>query len=98
MSTTDSMTVLVDKLGKVKAQAAAIAAEEKRLVDQIKALGLGTHNGTLFDAVVFTQTSTQVDWAAIVRKAKISQRLIAANTTSKPITICKVTARTQAAA
>lgn len=84
---------LVDALGQLKAQKAAIADQEDRLVTRLKDLGVDEYHGKLFDAVVFEQNRATVDWPAIVKRYKIPARVVTKYTTVTPSLTCKVTAR-----
>lgn len=47
---------VVDKLGNVQAQIAALAIKEAQYKEEIRALGDGTHSGLLFESTVSTYT------------------------------------------
>jgi len=71
----------VDKLAKLRADIDALKAEEAKLVEQLKAQGLGKYEGTEHYATVFEQAGrTSIDWQKIAMKFNPSPQLIAGNT------------------
>ena len=86
---------LVDALGEIKAELAALAEQEKEIVDQLKAKGAAIYQGGLFEANVFASTSSKLDKERLCKKHKLMSRWIEECTTTKPTLICKVTARVQ---
>lgn len=88
-----SLSDLVDELGRVKADLADLGAREKEIVDQLKARGTDTYKGELFEANVFSQSRSTTAWAEVVKEAKVPQIVINKHTKSSDILVCKVTAR-----
>ena len=86
---------LVDELGEIKAGLAALADQEKEIIDQLKAKGVAIYQGDLFEANVFESTSSKLDREKLCRRHKLMSKWIEECTTTKPILICKVTARVQ---
>jgi hypothetical protein len=91
----------IDELGHLKATAANLALAEKKVKDEVAALGAGGHDGELFRATVSEaerETRDEILRAKIdelVRK-HLSPQFIAAHTTRTQVTTVKVVARVQA--
>lgn len=88
-----NLSDLVDRLGRVKADIADLAAQEKEIVDELKARGTDTYKGALFEANVFSQNRSTTSWKDVCAEAKVPQPIINKHTTSKYILVCTVTAR-----
>ena len=82
---------VVDQLGAVKAQIAALTRTEKTLKDQLVAQGPGEYNGKLFRATVSEYDRETLDMEAV--RAKLSPQFIAAHTTTTECTTVRVTAQ-----
>ena len=95
MTRNGEVPILVDNLGTVKAQIAKLQKLETRLVNRLKDKGLGVYEGSLFQANVFSQGRTDVDWEAVAREVAmiIPPRILLKHTKSTSIVVCKVTAR-----
>lgn len=89
------VTRLVDKLGEVRAKIAALQKEETALTNTLKRKGVGTYSGLLFDAVVFKQGRTTVDWEGIIRHMHwfVPAHVLRKFTNTGDMTVCKVTSR-----
>lgn len=83
----------VDRLGVIKSQIAELEIEEKKLADELKALGVGVYAGQFYDANVFSQLREVVDWKAIAEKVGYSTQLKTAHTRQNEVVVCKVGAR-----
>lgn len=82
---------LVDALGRVKAQIAPLAKEEKTLKEQFSALGEGIYCGKLFDASVSFSERETLD-AEMVAKYLTAAQLKRCKKKSDIVTV-RVTAR-----
>lgn len=83
----------VDRLGEVKAAMAQLQVEEKKLVQALKDRGIGVYSGTLFDANVYQQDRTTVDWKALAEEIGFTERQARKHTSQSHVLYCKVTAR-----
>lgn len=86
---------LVDRLGRVKADLATLAADEQYLVDELKKRGVAVYQGELFEANVFESSSSKLDKEKLCKKHKLMQKWLDQCTTSKSGLTCKVTAKVQ---
>lgn len=68
----------IDELGLLKAQIATLTDKAKILEAQIKAMGVGPHAGTLYDATVSAVSTDRLDMDAV--RAKLSAQFIRAHT------------------
>ncbi|MBM4386063.1 MAG: hypothetical protein FJ091_22210 [Deltaproteobacteria bacterium] len=84
---------VVDELGALKAQIAELTAQAKMIEAGLKAAGPGRIEGVLYDANVFTQERTLVDWKAVAEKLQPSRQLVTAHTSTVEVIVIKVTAR-----
>lgn len=71
---------VVDKIGALDAQIAALKVERDALAESLKNAGAGTYEGVVFDAVVSDVERSVVDWKAIAKKLEPSRQLVAAHT------------------
>lgn len=69
---------IVDDLGALKAQIAALTRQETVLKDALKEFGPGEYNGKVFRATVFETYRETLDMDAV--RAKLSPQFIAAHT------------------
>lgn len=86
---------VVDELGRVKARLAKLEELEQNLIKRLKKQGCRTYQGVLFEANVFAQNKTLVDWESIAKTLVpvIPPRTIKRYTKMVPVVVCKVTAR-----
>lgn len=94
----DNPTLLaaaVDRLAVIKAQIAALAAEEKELKTVLAESGESVIEGTLHRAAVSQCAGRDsIDWAAIAARFNPSRQLITAHTTTgAPFYTVRVSAR-----
>lgn len=82
----------VDKLADIRAQINELAAVEKKLEAELKAMGVGKHIGTEHYANVFEQTADTVNWKAVAAKLNPSPQLVAAHTKRATKVVLKLTA------
>lgn len=83
----------VDQLGTVQAEIAELKARETELKDELKAEGVGTYEGDLFDATVYDSERKTTAWKRIAEKLGATKQMITGNTTVSITTSVKVTAR-----
>ena len=83
---------VIDQLGEIKAKIAMLEAEEKKLIDAVKANGPGAYEGDLFRATVSESERATLDLEAV--RKKLSRQFILANTNYKKVTTVRVVART----
>jgi len=83
----------VDQLGNLKAQIAELQTKAKAIEASLKAGGVARTSGMFFDANVFEQTRTSVDWEAIAKKLEPSRQLVTAHTSESTSLVLKVTGR-----
>lgn len=84
---------LVDELGTVKGQIAALKSLEKKLQEQLVATGNTEAEGLIFRATVSFANVESIDWKAIALRLAPSRQLIAGNTSYKPRTTVRLVAR-----
>jgi len=82
---------IVDTLGTVKAEIAALQAKEKQLTDRLKLTGLSEIDGTLFRATVCTSDRETVDTKSL--RVDLGEDCIKPYLRVSAITICRVNAR-----
>ena len=89
------LSAAVDRLAVIKAQIAALAAEEKKLKTVLADSGLDVIEGTLHRAAVsHCAGRDSIDWAAIAARFNPSRQLIKAHTsTGEPFTVVRLSAR-----
>jgi hypothetical protein len=90
---TKSNLTTIDQLGNLQAEIAALQTQEKSLKDDIKAEGVGTFEGDLYDATVFDSERKTVAWQKIAKKLGATVQMIAGNTKFSVTTSVKVTPR-----
>ena len=83
----------VDQLGNLKAQIAELQTKAKAIEASLKASGVARTSGLFFDANVFEQTRTSVDWESIAKKLEPSRQLVTAHTSESTSLVLKVTGR-----
>jgi len=84
----------VDQLGNLKAQIAELQTKAKAIEASLKAGGgVARTSGMFFDANVFEQTRTSIDWESIAKKLEPSRQLVTAHTSESTTLVLKVTAR-----
>ena len=89
------LSAAVDRLAVIKAQTAALAAEEKELKAVLAESGETVIEGTLHRAAVSQCAGRDsIDWAAIAARFNPSRQLITAHpTTGAPFTVVRLSAR-----
>jgi len=89
---TPSIELMVDELGQLQDQAAALAQQIDSLKSTIKAAGAGRYLGTRWQSLVSdVAESTKVDWQAVAQHFDPSYQLITAHTKAVPATVRIVT-------
>ena len=89
-----AITEIVDQLGSVKAQIAALTRVEKSLKDALVAKGAGEYDGLTFRATVSESTRETLDMEAV--RGKLSPQFIAAHTNVTDVTTVRVVAQVRA--
>ena len=86
MTTTNHPAALIDQLGTIRAQQAALEAKEKEIKQDLLELPAGTYEGDKYKLTVIVPTTPRkkINWETIARKLKASQKLIDANTDELP--------------
>lgn len=89
------LSAAVDRLAVIKAQIAALAAEEKEIKAVLAESGQAVIEGTLHRAAVSQCAGRDsIDWAAIAARFNPSRQLITAHTTTgAPFTVVRLSAR-----
>ena len=89
------LSAAVDRLAVIKAQTAALAAEEKELKAVLAESGEAVIEGTLHRAAISQCAGRDsIDWAAIAARFNPSRQLITAHTsTGAPFTVVRLSAR-----
>ena len=89
------LSAAVDRLAVIKAQTAALAAEEKELKAVLAESGESVIEGTLHRAAISQCAGRDsIDWAAIAARFNPSRQLITAHTsTGAPFTVVRLSAR-----
>lgn len=82
---------MVDELGTVKAEIAALQNREKILTDKLKLTGLTEIDGTLFRATVSTCERETVDTKRL--RADLGDAIMAAYLVKTSVSTCRVNAR-----
>jgi hypothetical protein len=85
-----ALAALVDDLGTVKAEIAALLEKEKALTEKIKRTGLTEINGTLFRATVSTCDRESIDVKQL--RADLGEDCIKPYLRSTPVSTCRVSA------
>jgi hypothetical protein len=89
---TPSIELMVDELGQLQDQAAALAAQIDSLKTTIKATGAGRYLGTRWQSLVSDVAEGQkIDWQAVAQHFDPSYQLITAHTKAVPATVRIVT-------
>lgn len=96
-------TNLIDELGNLQHQIAALQEREAAIKATIKAAGVGAYNGDTFSALVSERTTTKYDkvWKAKVDaliEEHISHQFRAAHSSEETTTVLTVKARNKVAA
>jgi len=95
ISLSPSIDLLVDELGSLQDQAAALAAQIDSLKATIKAQGAGRYLGSRWQSLVSdVAESKRVDWKAVAAHFNPSHQLITAHSTTVEATI-KITTTIQ---
>ncbi len=89
---------LVDELGTIRAQIAALQSDEKQMKARLVDLGEKHIDGDLFKATVVESNRNTVDWKAVAEKLNPSHQLIAAHTRKSVVTSVRTAAKPQVAA
>ena len=92
MKSTD-LKKLVDRLRVLKAQAAPINSEIEEISATLKALGVGKFEGSLWDATVYQQDRTLVDWKSFCATKRIKPEALKPFTATSTSVCLKVSAR-----
>lgn len=87
----ETQLTIVDKLGLLKAEIAALQAEEKKLKEQLIAMGEGAHAGNLYDASVSVSERQVLDMEAV--RLKLSPQFLRAHTSFTKVTTVRVNAK-----
>lgn len=87
----ETQLTIVDKLGLLKAEIAALQAEEKKLKEQLVKMGVGAHAGNLYDATVTVSERDSLDMEAV--RAKLSPQFLRAHTSTTKVTTVRVSAK-----
>jgi len=80
----------VDRLARLKAKKARAETKINEIIDELKALGNDVYEGTVVDLNIHPGTSTKVDWDALCAHCKISAKMVARFTTSKPTQVASL--------
>lgn len=90
-----SLAKVVDDLGVIKAQIAKCKAIEDKLIKKLKDRGCRVYEGVLYEANVFEQSRTLIDWEGVVKElvSFVPPRVLEKHTNNLAIVVCKVTAR-----
>lgn len=86
----------IDQLGDIRAQIADLVAVEKALIEEVKALGPGAHEGGLFRATVtesVRETISSADMKAKLESLGVDGRWFAHHTKVSPVVTVRVVAR-----
>lgn len=87
ISLSPSIDLLVDELGQLQDQAAALAAQIDSLKTTIKAQGAGRYLGSRWQSlVVDVAEGKKINWQAVAEHFAPSHQLITAHTSSTPAT------------
>lgn len=89
---------LVDELGVLRAQLAALKDDEAALRQELLESGVTEAEGNLFRAVVVESDRKTIDWQKIAKLLKPSRQLIAGNTRRSTSTSIRINARRGVAA
>lgn len=84
---------IVDQLGELRAQIAALQDAYDTGAALLKEQGAGAYIGNNFDATVSVSERTTVAWKSVAEKLNPSRQLIAAHSTDSTVVAVKVTAR-----
>jgi hypothetical protein len=83
---------LIDELAELRHHIKTLKGDEKALAGRtIKALGIGTHEGTKATGTVYESERNTVDWRAIAEKLKATDAMIRKHTKQTSSTIIRVT-------
>jgi len=88
----NNLSPTIDRLGVVKAQLAALKAEEAELKAILIENGAGAYEGELYRATVSETERETLDMDAV--REKLSPQFIRAHTNVTPVTMVRVVART----
>jgi hypothetical protein len=84
MTAQNNLSPLIDALGTVRAQMAALEAKDKEIKEALASLVAGTYEGDKYKLTIIMPEKgrEKIDWEGIARKLKASDKLIKANTTT----------------
>lgn len=88
---TKSNMTLADQLGTLQAEMEALKKQEADLKAELKAEGVGTYEGDLYDATVYDSERPTTAWKRIAEKLGASKQMIAGNTKWSVTTSVKCT-------
>ena len=95
ISLTPSTELMVDELGQLQDQAAALAAQIDTLKTTIKAQGAGRYLGNRWQSLVTAESeSEKTNWEAVAKYMQPSHQLITAHT-KKVINVPRITTTIQ---
>ena len=95
ISLNPSIDLLVDELGQLQDQAAALAAQIDTLKTTIKAQGAGRYLGSRWQSLVTAESeSEKTNWEAVAKYMQPSHQLITAHT-KKVINVPRITTTIQ---
>lgn len=80
----------VDRLIDIRTQIAALQLVEQELEDLIKDDGVGRHEGTILDALVYKQTRHYTNWKALAVFLRIPKRTIIKFTEGQDVICLKI--------
>jgi hypothetical protein len=86
MTAQNNLSPLIDALGTVRAQMAALEAKDKEIKEALASLVAGTYEGDKYKLTIIMPENPRrkINWETIARKLKASQKLIDANTDELP--------------
>lgn len=95
LTTTPVVASIVDQLGQLKAQIAALRAQEEALKDLLADSGLAVADGHQFRAAISRiEARPSIDWRAIAEHFNPSRQLVTAHTSwGEPFVTVRISAR-----
>ena len=83
MQLTPSLSTMVDQLGQYQAEIKELTQSADDIKAQLKLMGTGDINGTVYGALVYeSKGRTVTDWRTIAEKLGASRQLIQAHTST----------------
>ena len=77
---TSTVISMADELGSIDAEIKRLTAQRTALADELKSLGAGSYDGTIWRVVVsYTAEKTDYDWKTICEKLQPSPQMLAAH-------------------